>query len=53
MKVNWVLLLFNAKTRDLLSVLLFTNRLGVAVEHLVETLRYKTESRGFDSRWGY
>jgi len=24
---------------------------GHAVEHLVEVMRYKSEDRGFDSRW--
>ena len=27
--------------------------LGHAVAHLVEALRYKSEGRGFDSRWGH
>jgi hypothetical protein len=28
-------------------------RAGHAVAQLVETLRYKPEGRGFDSRWGH
>ena len=27
--------------------------LGYAVAQLVEALRYKSEGRGFDSRWGH
>jgi hypothetical protein len=33
--------------------LIFPCRRGCELAHLVEALRYKPESRGFDSRWGH
>jgi hypothetical protein len=31
----------------------YVTKLGYAVAQLVEALRYKPESRGFDSRWNH
>ena len=51
-----LLLLFNCVTVRSRSIIrMFSERtvrrMGHAVAHLVETLRYKSEGRGFDSRW--
>ena len=35
----------------IIIIMFSTTRVGTAVAQLVEALRYKSEGRGFDSRW--
>jgi hypothetical protein len=46
-------LIFKPKTFSLLNYSLPHEDMGYAMAQLVEALRYKSEGRGFDSRWSH